>query len=166
MRTLISRLAGAAMFLNIGCNSGASIPNKPVSGTIEGSPFSVAGSTGVWSPDRLRLSVSLDDYAATCGDTSHIGKPYTEVVVSLPAKKLANGTYEVAPALTTDSPNVGVGVSQHTLDNTGKIQSTARMMGSGTVQITSVSNTSVSGGLSVTMDGITVSGTFTAPICP
>ncbi len=160
---LVSVVSGITL---LNCGNNPNIPNKPASGSIQGSPFTVQGMIGEWSPDRLRLSISLDDFASTCGDTSHIGKPYTEVVVSLPAKKLATGTYEVGPALTTDSPNVAVGVSQHTLDSTGQIQSTARMMGSGAVQITSVSKTSVSGGLSVSMDGITVSGTFTAPICP
>jgi len=157
----------------LGCgkddSAAPTIAGGPLSGAVHGNPVTISGTRAQWRPDRTRMTVMLSSYSAACGAaaaTPANGQTMTEIDVTVPQGKAQPGTYPVSVDLSPGATNVGIGITQYTADAQGKLQQSTVYAQGGTLRIDSVDGTHVQGGLAVDQSGVTLSGTFTATICP
>jgi hypothetical protein len=170
------RLAPLSVLLCLfasGCGKGGTpsqpIASAPLSGTVAGQTVTVSGMRGQWSPDHSRLTILLSSYSAQCATPAPAptaGQTLTEIDISIPQGQLQPGTYSVSSDVSGEGNDVGVGITQYSLGATGKIQQSTTYVQSGTLRLDSVGASSISGGLGVAQGGTSLSGTFSATLCP
>lgn len=163
------RVAWPFIFV-LGCNSNsASIPNKPLSGSVQGNSFTLVGGTATWSKDHSRLNVMLADYATQCGlaaPAPQNGRSYTEVGITFPAAKATSGTYAINTSAMADSQDVGVTVTTYASGEGGKIDQATTLIQSGNAQISQISSTTLAGGIALSQGATSLAGTFSVNVCP
>lgn len=157
--------------LAVGCSSSPSVSfgTGPVAGTSQGSTFSIAGSRATWNSDQSSLSVLLANYSASCGSASPTpaqGQTEIEAVLSLPSSDAKPGTYQLSSNVAADSTQPGLGLTNYTLDGSGSIKQTTTIISKGALRIDQMSASQLTGALGVNDNNVSLTGTFSAVICP
>lgn len=85
----------------------------------------------------------------------------------MPTAAAVPGTYPLATKSTASGPYAEISVKQYdaSCNNVTKSDDDKVQAGSGTVTLTAVSTTEAVGSFSLLVDGVAVTGTFTAPMC-
>jgi len=159
-----------------GCNSGAAgsdgpkppgdAPTGPLAGTIDGLPFSIQSAYAKWGAGGL-LMVVLSSYVDGCAQTGYLPDNATVTVITIPSADLKVGTYFLDTSGSTTSTTVGVTAAAYPRNDAG-ILNWADYLSSGTVWITAVSSTEISGAVSASngQRSVDLRGAFSSPICP
>lgn len=143
-------------------------PTTAISGTIRGLPFSAASSPTKWSPDGKTLDVELESWTEDCAYTKSIAVNGTSVGIEIPRGMLAVGAYQAGQAMfAIDPTDIVIYTGAYPGNDSGITQQFMDGLTGGSVWITSVSDTVVSGAVCFTDPSrqINVSGTFTTTIC-
>jgi len=142
----------ALTFLAVGCGKSS---DAPLHGTVKGTSFTVTGVRSTRIDSYVVLT--LLNAPATCATPETQNDGLIRVDVSVPKAMLAPGTYPIG----TD---VKVGVTKLS-GATGMQKFDGVSLAEGTVNLSRVGD-QVEGSLSGSANDVSLSGTFTVPLCP
>lgn len=172
-RLLAWAAATAISTLIAGCGGGSNAgppPTNPIQGSINGFSFASQSSLANWSMDGRTLILGLDSWTWACGQTiGTIPGGGTEVAIWIPRAMVAAGTYQAEPASFSPDPNgIEISAARYPTNDAGVTTTWGDGLPGGTLWLTTVSATQIAGAVTAsdTANNVSVSGTFSATICP
>jgi hypothetical protein len=133
----------------------ANSPAPPLAGNIHGMSFNITGART--SNIDSNLVITLVNVSASCESPESPTDGQVSVDITIPRAALAPGTYQLGNGIT-------VGVTKIAKPNGGPATFDAVVLSSATIVVQSV-GTTIQGSLSGSANGVSVDGTFTAPMC-
>lgn len=153
----IHLLAIAIAVGSLSCGRSSESTSSPLSGTVAGSSFSLAGART--SSVDGNVVLTLVNVPASCQAPLAPSDGQISIDITLPKSMLAAGSYSIGSA------GVTAGVTKMTKSGSSPIAFEAIGLTSGTVNVQKVDK-EVTGSLSASDDRVSLSGVFNAPVCP
>lgn len=141
----------------LSCGRSSETTSSPLSGTVGGSSFSLAGARTRTVDGNVVLT--LVNVPANCQAPVAPSDGQISIDITLPKSMLTAGSYSIGSA------GVTAGVTKMTKSGTSPIAFDAIGLTSGTVNLQKVDK-EVSGSLSTSNDRVSLNGVFNAPVCP
>jgi hypothetical protein len=145
-------------------------PTGPATGTVDGYPFSIAGSYAFWAKNGPPyLWVELSSYNDDCRQAAFPPAGGTVIGIQIPKNLLVVGRYEATDiSYLVNKTGVAMSAGAYPPGDAGSLTNwSADLQNQGVVWITSASDTQIAGAFwaSIPRLNISASGTFIAPIC-
>jgi len=144
-----------ALLVLLGCSSTRPTNDGPVSGTFDGAHFDVSG--GYAETRDGVIYVTLANVTASCTALLQPAPNLQRVDITLPSATQAPGEYALGSS--TTAPHMAV------TSFGSDLHQASRVLESGSVSVTQIDASQVTGALSVSENGVVLSGTFSEPLC-